>query len=1355
MEVKNYSTQKDGNLVRKAQPKSVKTNVLPAKVLSDLLAYGREVVMYVAINDYGSISAISDSISAYGYSPDDFVSGKLTLREIIHPNDYAETKRFAIEQMDNRVVSYEQEFRVMTRLGEPVWVASVAIPEYTKAGLATHCIVKIKDINKHKQHEDTLQDTLKRIGEAVILTDAEGCVQRLNFAAEKLLGIINQKAKRKQLSNIIQFCFSADFDTVVDPLEMENNVDGQGECRMKQCDAIFMHCIISNDYFRVSCHVSPIYSGKYKNELTGYVLVVKDLTALYNMLQEAQGNKPRLEESENTMRGIFDHSVDGILLADSQGIIREWSNSFEKISGLTKEEAVGQTLWDVVSCTLPPQLAEEKRSWLHEEMEQLLVEMKQLLVTRYIVHQKTGKLRIINIMYFPVEMPGKTMLGAIARDVTDEVFAKELLRLNEQKLRESNILLESIMKTIPAPLFVKDKYGEYIECNDAFLSLFNFRREQVIGKTAVSLFPEIAQEISEVDRKLMNGNNSTQSQMRMVEDNDHLECIIHRGVLSNNGEKEGIVGIMVDISDLKNVRRQQNILIKVLQVIQSTENIPEALNVSLGEIGRYAGVSRVYIFENGACGTMVSNTYEWCNEGVFSVMESMQDMPLDYFKSWYDIFDKGGHVSTSDIAAFDPQYREMLAGQEIRSMLVIPLKANGVDYGFVGFDDCVTHREWKQSEVELLTSLSQIISTAMRRLRAETILHLSIQTMRTVLDNIDINIYVSDFDTQRILFANKKVKDSMGREVEGETCWEVLQTGQSGPCGFCPKPNLRNRQNHPSGLHRWEYRNPSLKKWFECTDAAIKWIDGRMVHIEYATDITARRRAEEALRQSEEMYRRLTVASPDAVVVCTTSGRVRLISPRAKELFNLHDNIDIRSLYIHRYIQPHDHQRVFRLMKKHIREDTAIMTQMSLMREDGSEFFGEISSATVKGSDGRTTSIIMVIRDITQRKLNEFELVRAKEKAEEADRLKSAFLANMSHEIRTPLNGIIGFLTILGTANLTPERRREYTEIVNSSCRQLANLIDDIIDIAKIEARQLQIHPVPVRLNDLMNELRVFFETFLQTKGKDHIQLILDDSGFIDPCVTFVDPMRLRQVLTNLIANAAKFTEKGYIRFGYRPIEAGMLEFMVEDTGIGLPYSQLGIIFERFRQVEKNGNSYGGTGLGLTISRNLVQLMDGDIRVETAEGMGSSFYFTISYIPITPEDEGIFNGTYEEIPFLKGKTVVVVEPKQMKFKYYEQLLSVTGASIVQVAGLQQWFDYAGQTGHADAVVLADVSVFDDMDDGAHLQIKFIRPKLLIVLVVPGHIDNYYHVMRNSRCSVAIEEPVDYRKLAGVLKMCVK
>ena len=247
------------------------------------------------------------------------------------------------------------------------------------------------------------------------------------------------------------------------------------------------------------------------------------------------------------------------------------------------------------------------------------------------------------------------------------------------------------------------------------------------------------------------------------------------------------------------------------------------------------------------------------------------------------------------------------------------------------------------------------------------------------------------------------------------------------------------------------------------------------------------------------------------------------------------------------------------------------------------------------------------------------ELVMAKDRAEEADRLKSAFLANMSHEIRTPLNGIVGFLRFINDNNLSPKRRKDYIKIIDNNSKQLTKLIDDIIDISKIEAKQMTISPAPVKLNKLMRELQVFFETYIQTTGKEHLKLILDDSGFVNRCVVSVDPIRLRQVLNNLISNAVKFTQKGYIRFGYRQSTPKLLEFVVEDTGVGLAPDQQEIVFERFRQAETdNKNQFGGTGLGLTISRSLVQMMGGKIWLVSNEGFGASFYFTIPYLTDHP-----------------------------------------------------------------------------------------------------------------------------------------
>ena len=271
-------------------------------------------------------------------------------------------------------------------------------------------------------------------------------------------------------------------------------------------------------------------------------------------------------------------------------------------------------------------------------------------------------------------------------------------------------------------------------------------------------------------------------------------------------------------------------------------------------------------------------------------------------------------------------------------------------------------------------------------------------------------------------------------------------------------------------------------------------------------------------------------------------------------------------------------------------------------------------------TDGNKVIWDGIMTDITDRKEVEMELIRAKEKAEESDKLKSAFLANVSHEIRTPLNGITGFLHFISSDKLSPTRKQEYINVINNSSSQLAKLIDDIIDVAKIEAKQMNINPVPLCINRLMKEMQLFFETYLKTNDKEHIVLIVDDSQALTSCVTYIDPVRLRQILNNLISNAIKFTEKGFISIAYRQSAPDQLEFVVENTGIGLAPEHLEVIFERFRQVDlTNSRMYGGTGLGLNIARSLVQMMGGEMWVESTEGVGSSFYFTITYLPVTPK----------------------------------------------------------------------------------------------------------------------------------------
>ncbi|MDR2848790.1 MAG: PAS domain S-box protein, partial [Bacteroidales bacterium] len=756
--------------------------------------------------------------------------------------------------------------------------------------------------------------------------------------------------------------------------------------------------------------------------------------------------------------------------------------------------------------------------------------------------------------------------------------------------------------------------------------------------------------------------------------------------------------------------------------------------------------------------------------GISAEIDNLLDVPVSSLRHWFDLFEKGEIVCTSDIKTLEQEEYELLEVQNIKSILVLPLSINGVVYGFVGFDDCETNREWVQSEIDLLISLSQIISNTTRRFRAENSILLSQQTMRTVLDNINANIYVADFDTSKILFANKKVKETSGENIEGEVCWKVLQHKES-MCDFCPNQYLFDKDKRPVGTYAWEYWNEHNKKWYECTDSAIEWVDGRLVHMEYATDITDRKIAEEERQKSEELYRQLTVASPDAIIVSALDGHAVYVSPRAREMFLLDEGGEVGQVEMFTYVHPHDMEKAQEAFNQFVLQNITYVPQILLTRSDKNEFFGEITAATVKdATTGQPTSIIMVIRDITERKQSEMELISAKDKAEESDKLKSAFLANMSHEIRTPINGIIGFLGFLNDDNLPSKRRQEYINIVNNSCQSLVKLIDDIIDTAKIEAKQMSIRPMPLALNEFMQELQVFFETYLAANGKDKIAMIFDDSQIIENCLTYVDMTRLRQVLSNLINNAIKFTEKGFIRFGYRQISPTMLEFVVEDSGIGLAADQLEVIFERFRQAElKNSRKYGGTGLGLTISRSLVQLMGGDIHVESVQGEGSSFIFTISYLPVTVEDEPLFKeepvnsalashmtavspentaNTNSNLPF-KNVVILIVEPEAMKRGYFKYLLSATGAELLFAQTTQKWTEIISQQQHID-MVLINADILKDLDMEEIRQIKSARAGLPLALMLPERNEYYEQLMTDTRITKAIDLPVDAKTLYKAL-----
>ncbi|MFC2104267.1 two-component regulator propeller domain-containing protein [Bacteroidota bacterium] len=317
------------------------------------------------------------------------------------------------------------------------------------------------------------------------------------------------------------------------------------------------------------------------------------------------------------------------------------------------------------------------------------------------------------------------------------------------------------------------------------------------------------------------------------------------------------------------------------------------------------------------------------------------------------------------------------------------------------------------------------------------------------------------------------------------------------------------------------------------------------------------------------------------------------------------------------------------------------------------------------------------------------DLEIAKEKAEESDRLKSAFLANMSHEIRTPMNAIIGFSNLINDEEIEVEQRQELTKLIKKNTNLLLNLVEDIIDIAKIESEQLEIKEKNCKLNQIFKDLLMDFEDVIQ--AKEDITVKVSEELLHNVVEIIIDPYRLSQVLKNLVSNAIKFTEKGIIEFGYKieNTSKNEISFFVKDTGIGLTPEQQEKIFARFTKIETNKQKiYRGAGLGLTITKNIIELMGGEIRVESEINKGSTFHFTVPFKHIQTDvsiKQQIKKPTsaYNWI----NKTILVAEDEESNFKFLEMIIRKTTAEIIWAKTGKQAIDQCQGNNIIDLILM--------------------------------------------------------------------
>ncbi len=854
-----------------------------------------------------------------------------------------------------------------------------------------------------------------------------------------------------------------------------------------------------------------------------------------NALRQAE---EAIRESEIKYRRITENISDVVFTTDLNFNMTYVSPSVEKIIGESAEAHLQRTVPEKFPMRtiykfqqlLQDEFVREqdptsdKNRWLSIETEHYRADGSSFManITLKFLRDKNGS---------PIGIQGVT------RDITKQKQA-------EEKVKNQASLISSLLDSIPDILFYKDLNGIYLGCNPPFEQLVGLQKEQIIGKTAYDLFPRtIAESFIKKDQKTIKQLSPQQIEEWITYPDGHKALLetLKTPYRDQNGELVGLIGISRDITERDKVRknlqqniRQQELLSEIALDLNTLDLFDNRINTVLHKIGEHVGISRVYIFENNVGGLTTSNTYEWCNVGVVAQKDELQDLPYDMIPSWRKIMNEHGRVYSENIYELPQDLIDILEPQNIKSIIIYPLYVQAEFFGFIGFDECMRHKNWVANELELLRTISGIIANTYQRKFFESSLRESEQKNHAILESMpDVLFHVDK--TGKILNYISTNEDQM-----------QISSPES----------LINQQ--VSDLFEKEF--------------------AKMIF--------------------------------NAINLCLEKGTYK-----------------------------------FDFSLPMVQTENYYEARMSKMND---------------------SEVIVIVRNISERIENERQIISERDRANQANQSKSEFLANMSHEIRTPMNAILGFSEALYYKLESPQQKKMVKSILSSG-NLLLTLLNDILDLSKIEAGKLEMSPQPVDLINVLSEIETLYT---EKAKKKNVELIVGKSEDF-PIAVQLDEIRIKQVLFNLVGNAIKFTHQGYVKltldFDRITDKIGNLYITISDTGIGILEDQQEVIFEAFRQQSGQSNRlYGGAGLGLAISKRLVQKMNGNILLSSEAGKGSVFTISLPNTIISGVEarkSETFSQNVPTIHFDQG-TVLVIDDVVTNTEAVENLLSGSGLFVI-------------------------------------------------------------------------------------------
>ncbi len=924
-------------------------------------------------------------------------------------------------------------------------------------------------------------------------------------------------------------------------------------------------------------------------------IVTAGLMLLYNSRQktiyrELYSKEKELWQFQEKFKVTLDSIGDGVITTNLDGKIEYMNQLAEELTGWTLRDARGRNLNDVYIIK-----AETTGEIEKNPVEKVLAHgIVKYLANHTILISKKGKEIPVIDTGAPMYNPEGEVIGVVLafQDETDKRKQQKLIAESEARYRNlvDNALVGVYASTIG---------GEILYGNEALLNILEFDSlEEFKSQAAILRYK---------DPKRREELISALKEFGMVE-NFEVEVRTNKGknifiLISSKLVGSVLSGMVVDISEKK----------------RAEKNLQKALdNLTL------ASTSAKIALWNW---DMINNELEW---------SELIDEMLGYQKNEFP-----RTIEAWEQAIHPDDYKKVMQLLADHLEKKIPYET---EYRVFKKDGSVVW--WHDVGTALFDSEGKSISMSgactdiTSRKNIEADLNKSELLLTTTLDTMleGCQIIGKDWRYIYINSAAEKQNRRSSKELIGNVYMEMWPGIEETFVFKIIKQSMDERSfQHLEN----EFTFPDGSKgWFELSIQPIP--EGIFI---LSHDITQRKLSEAAVVESEQRYRKLVETSRDAIFI-NQDNKIIYINSAGLQLFAAENGSDVLGRSPFDFFHPDYHELIKERIKKVKEGFTAPYVEEKIINLKGEVIDVEVVGIPFKLNDKDAVQI--VLHDITELLEREKELQKAKEDAENANRAKSTFLANISHEIRTPMNSIIGFSDML-YSSLKDEKNKKRVEAIRTSGKSLLSLINDILDLSKIEAEKLKLEPEPLNIIKLAEEVEIMFARKISEK---HLDFMIETESDI-PRLLLLDGLRLRQILFNLIGNAVKFTDVGHVILIIDKKEKDEnsidLFIIVEDTGIGVPKEEQEFIFEAFaQQKDQSTKKYGGTGLGLAISKRLVEMMGGTITFESEVGKGSKFKIFIPSVKVI-EGEKSSDAVVEFDPsatlFSEGKILLVDDNK--------------------------------------------------------------------------------------------------------------